>query len=240
MEQKLRHMDINFLFEKNSTCLAKLIITPLSPLSMVNSMPGSHFKCLKEPSKMMLTGLFENILDFHLSINDRKSIRKNIEKELNKGSKKGEDKFSFEDSNSSYLPILSHLFKIDLIFNPSMTFFNDLWKRMYRRSDATVHPKGTPNLDYDLLPKKYKLPLDEKGKINNKDYEDLFKLNIGKFPLYYSTLSDREYIKLEGDYIIKLSIDTTLLELLNNAIEENDLGYLGTNDGWVSLKLEKL
>lgn len=233
-------MDISFLIPSNNSCICKLTIFPLVPLSMVSSMPGGHYKTLKEPSHIMLTGLFENILDLHLSVQDRKSIRKKIETDLNKLKKKEGYKFQFVETNSTFLPILSHLFTVDLVVQPSVSYFNDLWKRLYRRSDATVHPKGTPNLDHRILARKKQLPLDDKGKIVDKEYEKLFKENIGSFPLYYSTLSDREYIKVDGEYKIKLSINLELYEILSEKLNENDLGYLGTNDGWVSLKLEKL
>lgn len=233
-------MDISFLLPNNDSCTCKLKIFPLAPLSMVSSMPGGHYKTLKEPTNIMLSGLFENILDLHLSVADRKSIRKKIETDLNKLKKKEGSKFQFVETNSTFLPILSHLFTVDLVVQPSVSYFNDLWKRLYRRSDATVHPKGTPNLDHGILARKKQLPLDEKGKIVDKEYEKLFKENIGCFPMYYSTLSDREYIKVDGEYKIKLSMSIELFELLSEKLKENDLGYLGTNDGWVSLKLEKL
>lgn len=233
-------MDISFLLPNNDSCTCKLKIFPLAPLSMVSSMPGGHYKTLKEPTNIMLSGLFENILDLHLSVADRKSIRKKIETDLNKLKKKEGSKFQFVETNSTFLPIISHLFTVDLVVQPSISYFNDLWKRLYRRSDATVHPKGTPNLDHRILARKKQLPLDEKGKIVDKEYEKLFKENIGSFPLYYSTLSDREYIKVDGEYKIKLSMSLELYELLSEKLKENDLGYLGTNDGWVSLKLEKL
>lgn len=233
-------MDISFLLPNNDSCTCKLKIFPLAPLSMVSSMPGGHYKTLKEPTNMMLSGLFENILDLHLSVADRKSIRKKIETDLNKLKKKEGSKFQFVEANSTFLPIISHLFTVDLVVQPSVSYFNDLWKRLYRRSDATVHPKGTPNLDHRILARKKQLPIDEKGKIVDKEYEKLFKENIGSFPLYYSTLSNREYIKVDGEYKIKLSMNLELYELLSEKLKENDLGYLGTNDGWVSLKLEKL
>lgn len=233
-------MDISFLLPNNDSCTCKLKIFPLAPLSMVSSMPGGHYKTLKEPTNIMLSGLFENILDLHLSVADRKSIRKKIEIDLNKLKKKEGSKFQFVETNSTFLPIISHLFTVDLVVQPSISYFNDLWKRLYRRSDATVHPKGTPNLDHRILARKKQLSLDDKGKIVDKEYEKLFKENIGSFPLYYSTLSDREYIKVDGEYKIKLSMSLELYELLSEKLKENDLGYLGTNDGWVSLKLEKL
>ncbi|MFN4085861.1 MAG: type I-PGING CRISPR-associated protein Cas5p [Spirosomataceae bacterium] len=234
-------LDLKFIFEQShleSNII--LIIDPLAPLSMVSSMPGGHYKTLREPTHAMLTGLFENILDLHLSINDRKFIRKKIESNLNKLKKKEGLKFHFLETNSTFLPILSHLFTVDLIIQPSVNYFNDLWKRLYRRSDAIVHPKGTPNLDYKLLIKKRQLPLDDKEKIVEKEYENLFKRNIGGFPLYYSTLSDREYIRVDGEYKFKIRMNDKLYQLLCEKLKENDLGYLGTSDGWVSLKLEKL
>jgi CRISPR-associated protein Cas5 len=233
--------ELEFLFKNTSLNReAILSIDPLVPISMVSSMPGGHYKTLNVPSNLMIAGLFENILDFHLSVSDRKSIRKKVETELNKEKKKEGMKFQYQETNSTFLPILSHLFVVDLIVQPPVRYFNDLWKRLYRRSDATVHPKGTPNLDYEILYQKKQLPLDDKGKIVEKEYEKLFKENIGKFPLYYSTLSDREYIMVEGEYKIKLSMSLALFEILVDKLKVNDLGYLGTNDGWVSLKLEKL
>jgi CRISPR-associated protein Cas5 len=231
-------MNISFLYNNQSFEIAILRIQPLAPLSMVSSMPGSHYKTLKEPSHIMLSGLFENILDLHLSINDRKAIREKIEQVFKKD--KTKENLEFEATNSSYLPLLSHLFKVELVHLPPVSFFSDLWKRMYRRSDASVHPKGTPNLDHQLLAAKNQLPLDDQGKIINKEYETFFKDNIDRFPMYYTTLSQREYLCADGEYQIKLSITTELFELLSKALAENDLGYLGTNDGWVSIKIEKL
>jgi CRISPR-associated protein Cas5 len=230
-------MDISFMFKESDACLVKLTITTLAPLSMVRSVPGSHYKSVSEPSHMMLSGLFENILDLHLCMNNRMAIRKEIKKVFDKDKKK-EDKFEFEETNSSYLPIIAHLFTVELILKPPITYFNDLWKRAYRRSDAAVHPKGTPNLDHKMIPMKKLLPVDDRGKIKDEDYIKLFKNNLGKFPLYYSTLSSREYIKTDGNYQIKMSMDKTLYQHLSDALTQNDLGYLGSNDGWVSLKLE--
>ena len=74
-----QYKDINFLLqEPQKICKAKLLIVPLAPLSMVSDIPGTYYKTQEVPDKFKLCGLFENILGWHFSKNDRAEISKKI------------------------------------------------------------------------------------------------------------------------------------------------------------------
>jgi CRISPR-associated protein Cas5 len=69
--------DLSILFEQiEFNKMLKLEIEPLAPLSMVSVIPGSYFRSLQSPTRYMLCGMFENLLGWHFSKNDRKKIRK--------------------------------------------------------------------------------------------------------------------------------------------------------------------
>ncbi len=217
-----------------------LEIEPLAPLSMVSDMPGSFYKTLNVPSKKMICGLIENLLGWHIDWRDRKAIQKDIEKLR----KKQKVAYSNETKGSTYIPLLMEYF--DIIDQPTIDFsevcfFNDLWKRCYRRADAVVHPNGTENIDYRYIPPKWKLKRDEKNreKVDNHALEVFFKKNIDFFPMYYTTPTVREYIHLHGRYIIPMVMDERLFIMLYDILDKNNIGYLGNNEGWVNLKLSK-
>ena len=74
-------IDISLLFEKpelDSSVI--LIIQPLAPLSMVSGLPGSYYKTERIPTKFMLSGLFENLLGWHFSKEDRAKIFREMKK----------------------------------------------------------------------------------------------------------------------------------------------------------------
>lgn len=244
-------LDLNFIFEKpilDET--VSLIIEPLAPFSMVNDIPGSYYKTETKPSKFQLCGLIENILGWHIGAKDREAIWKNLKEHYKKRYKEEIEK---PFSNSGYLPLVYNHFEVEFSFVPQLSFFDDLWKKAYRRSDAVVHPNGTPNLDYSLLSEKRELPRDEKKTMqpDGKAVENLFKDNLGKFPLYYTTLAKREYVQLNESrstdqsinlaaYNIKVRIDRQLLENLKTALLQISTAYLGTSDGWVEINFKEL
>ncbi len=219
-----------------------LIIEPLAPISMVSEIPGSHYKTNLLPSKHQLCGLFENLLGWHISAKQRKELLKKM-KEIFKKSYKSE--LNIPVSNSGYEPLVYHLFDFDqngVTVYPAKIHFDDLWKKAFRRSDAVVHPKGTPNIDYELIKIKRALPRksDKPEQVDDGELEKLFKANLGKFPFYYSTLALREYILATGNWYITLLIDDEFLNLLQNSLEQNSLAYMGTSDSWVDIKIETL
>ncbi len=256
-------MDINILKNKPElTEKIKLTVQPLAPLSMVSDIPGTYYKTQNTPDKYKLCGLFENILGWHFSVNDRDKINKEL-KRKNKTR-------TVNESNSSYKPLLFDFFDITLSYTSKTIQYNDLWKKSFRRSDADVHPKGTPNLDYAVLRKKSwvknketeqeelkeelkKLKNDEES--NKEKIEALkekllpssttpllsfFKDNISAYPTFYTSPTLREYISFEGGIQLGLSIDKDLLTQLENVLRDCSTGYLGNSEGWIELKIERL
>lgn len=225
-----------------------LEIEPLAPLSMVSELPGSYYKTLKSPDKKMLCGLFENILGWHIALSDRNVIIKDLIKERQKGIKEVEKKRAIQKhiesfrSGSTYYPLLMEYFEILLPVIPSMEFYDDLWKRAYRREDADVHPKGTINLDYRIIPLKREQPRDKEKpqKIDNGALFSFFKENMSSYPLYYSTPTTREYISTQGNFQIQIAMDAFLYEMICAKLSAESIGYLGNSEGWIELKLTKL
>lgn len=231
-------MDLNIL--NNTPYLSQeaiLEIEPLAPLSMVSDLPGSYYKTLKSPSKKMLCGLFENILGWHFDYSDRKEILKELKK-IRKKQKLQMPVFS----GSTYIPLLIEYFDIKLSIIPELMHFDDYWNKAYRRGDAVVHPKGTINMSYELIPKKRKLKRNDKkpNQVEDKALEDFFLNFKDNYPLYYSTPTGREYIAAAGNYRLKIFMDSILFEAIFSALKVNNLCYLGNSEGWVNLKLKNL
>lgn len=244
-------IDINVLFQKpNLQKEVILEILPLAPISMVSEIPGFYYKTEKTPTKYQICGLIENLLGWHIDAKDREAIWKDLKAHYKKQYKEVIDK---PISNSSYVPLLFNYFEVGLSLPPPHQFFDDLWKKAFRRSDAVVHPNGTPNLDYSLVRVKRDLPRNPKKpmKPDDKGVETLFKENLGKFPLYYSTLSKREYLQFNNEHSssaqmnlsafnIKITIDNRLLLNLQSKLENNSTAYLGTSDGWVEINIKEI
>lgn len=222
-----------------------LEIEPLAPLSMVSELPGSYYKTLKAPDKKMLCGLFENLLGWHIDLADRKAITKELSKLREKQAKKNPNvEFKDKTKGSTYCPLLMDYFEVNDIqpmFSKAV-FYDDLWSKAYRRSDAIVHPKGTFNISHELITEKRNLKRNEKNleQVDDKELEKFFKENISGYPLYYSTPTSREFINIDGIYRIEIRLDIDLYKLLHTNILDNNISYLGNSEGWVDLKLIEL
>jgi len=240
----MNYLDISILEKIPGPNLKVILeIEPLAPLSMVSELPGSYYKTLKSPDKKMLCGLFENILGWHIDLADRNAIIKDLSI-LRKKKKKKNPQLEFinRTKGSTYNPLLMDYFEILLPAIPELDFYDDLWNKAYRRSDADVHPKGTFNLDYRIIPQKRQQPRDKDKpeKIDKVALFDFFKKNIDSYPLYYSTPTSREYIFVNGKYQIQIAIDSELYKMLCDRLAFENIGYLGNSEGWVDLKLKEL
>lgn len=240
----MENLDLSIL-EKIPEPNLKVIleIEPLAPLSMVSELPGSYYKTLKSPDKKMLCGLFENILGWHIDLADRKAIIKELAALRKKQAKKNPQLvFVDKTKGSTYSPLLMDYFDIVLPVIPALGFYDDLWSKAYRRADADVHPKGTFNLDYGIIPLKRQQPRDKDKpqKIDNGALFDFFKKNVDSYPLYYSTPTSREYVFVKGKYQIQIVIDSDLYKMLRDRLARENIGYLGNSEGWVDLKFEQL
>ncbi len=235
----MKNIDLSILKKKPEPSLEVILeIQPLAPLSMVSEMPGSYYKTLKSPSKKMISGLFENVLGWHISLIQRK----NITKELSKIRKKQKIDYVSRVAGSTYLPLLMEYFNINLDVIPPNAFYDDLWSKAYRRADASVHPKGTFNIDFHSISLKRGLKRNEKKpkQVEDKALEIFFKQHLGDYPQYYSSPTNKEYIVLEGNYKFQLTIDEELFSLIKKKLEFENIGYLGNSEGWVNIKIEKL
>jgi CRISPR-associated protein Cas5 len=233
-------LDLSILFEKPERDKSVMLtIEPLAPLSIVSTLPGSYYKSLDKPTKANLCGMFENVLGWHIGQKDRSKILKKMKATYKKTYKIKE--FDVETSAVGYTSLLGHLFEIELPhISPLPTCrYSDLWTQHLFRKDGYSHPKGTANLSYQLISSKNNLEKKD-GKISDKVIGEFYEENRGAYPMYYSSPRKREFIVLENNYMFKLSMSSHLFENLSESINENNIAYLGTNEGWVNLKLEEL
>lgn len=231
--------DLSILFQKpEKDKQVILTIEPLAPLSIVSTLPGSYYKSLDKPTKANLCGIFENVMGWHIGQKDRSKIFKKM-KQVYKKSYKITD-FEVETSAVGYTSLLGHLFEIELPITPAIVArYDDYWTQQLKHDDAR-HLKGTANLSYQLIKKKRNLPTDDKGKISDKTFTDFLKENNSNFPMYYTSPTPREFIVLGGNYQIKLSMNSYLFEGLEKLLKENNISYLGTNEGWVNLSIKEI
>ncbi len=231
--------DISILFSepiKNKQAI--LTIEPLAPLSIVSTLPGSYYKSQNAPTKPNLCGMFENVMGWHIGMGERRAILKKMTQIYKKTYKISD----FEKTKSAvgYTSLLGHLFDIELPLIPAITTrYDDLWKQQLKHDDSR-HLKGSPNLSWHMIKQKRNLQTDDKGKVSDKDYGDFLKKNLSDFPMYYTSPTPREFIVLDGAYQIKISISSYLLKALQFTFQENNIAYLGTNEGWVDLSIKEL
>ncbi len=220
-----------------------LEIEPLAPLSMVTELPGSYYKTLKSPDKKMLCGLFENIMGWHIDLEDRKAIIQ----ELITLRRKQKLAYSNGSRGSTYIPLLWEYFEVELpLIPPQLGHYDDLWSRAFRRTDSFRHTLGARYMDgafidkWSLIKKRIESDTKRKPKEKNSLLDRLFKRYMGKFPMYYSTPTKREFALYDGNFQIKLSIDSTLFDHLTSKLQSENIGYLGTSEGWVNVTINKL
>jgi CRISPR-associated protein Cas5 len=230
-------MDISLLFDKpDLSKKALLVIEPLAPLSMVNSMPGSYYKTEHVPTKQMLCGLLENMLGFHFSHEHRTAIRKKLKQHF----KKLKLDFPEDESLVGFLPVTHHLFEIEPpIVLPQMIFFEDYWTQHLIGGDER-HLKGATNYDWRLEEDINRIKEIENSGEQTRARNNLFSEQRSHFPMYYRSPQRREFIVAEGTYEFILRIQDALMIHLVQAIGANNSGYLGTSEGWVHLSLEEM
>ncbi len=226
---------------------AILEIEPLAPLSMVSELPGSYYKTLKVPDKKMLCGLLENLLGWHIDLADRKAIVKELSNLRKKQAKKDPNvEFKDKTKGSTYCPLLMDYFEVNKL-QPKFSkivFYDDLWSRAFRRTDSYRHTFGTRYIDTEFINNWNKIisRIDNDTERKSNDKETLktrfFNRYMGKFPMYYSTPTRREYIQLEGKFQFELVIDHLLLEQLQNCVQNDNIGYLGSSEGWINISLK--
>ena len=244
----MQNLDLSIL-EKIPDLNLKVIleIEPLASLSMVSELPGSYYKTLKSPDKKMLCGLFENILGWHIDLADRKAIIKELTTLRKKQAKKNPQlEFVDKTKGSTYNPLLMDYFDIDLpVIPPQLSHYDDLWSRAFRRTDSYRHTFGTRYMDTSFIERwnQIKERIDNDVKRKSQDKENLktklFTRYMGNFPMYYSTPTKREFIQFGGNFQLKLSMDSSLFEKLEAHLQNENIGYLGSSEGWVNVIIKE-
>jgi CRISPR-associated protein Cas5 len=232
-------IDISILFEEaelDSSVI--LIIQPLAPLSMVSALPGSYYKTERIPTKFMLSGLFENLLGWHFSKEGRARIFKEMKKLHKKRFKK---ELTKEESEVGYQSLVGYYFEPappPLI--PVIQYYEDLWTQHLIGSDQR-HADGAINYDWRLENERNIIKAKIRSKeLTEKDFGKFFTDNRAQFPLYYRSVPKREFVIAKGEYKFKLNINRQLLNLLQNACSDMNIGYLGTSEGWVDVCFQEV
>jgi CRISPR-associated protein Cas5 len=241
-------MDISVLFEKpEPNERAVLFIEPLAPLSLVTSMPGAYYRSQREPSNFMIYGMLENLLGWHFSNDGNEKLRDSIIRDLKKYHKKYYKlDLEFEKTPVGFRPLLQYHLKIEKpLLIPHITSYEDYWTQHLKDTDTSLkskssHPKGARNYDYQLdfeVNKLYELSSNQR----DNEWQVLYNKNEKLFPMYYQSPTKREFIVVEGKYGYSINLNQGLLNLLIHSSDQlaHPL-YLGTNEGWVDIKLIKL
>lgn len=249
----IRKIDVSILFEEPDLAKSAVLwIEPLAPLSMVVSMPGSYYRTQDEPSVYMIYGALENLLGWHFDEVIRKAILKKMRKELKK-KHKIED-ILIESSLVNYIPILQNhlIIETPAFFQPQKKFYEDYWTQHMKHDDER-HLKGVRNYDLAIerlvtlsknLERQAKIDKDEEKTLKEKAKAaraEIMKNMRDKLPLYYSSPKKREFVAVIGKYGYKIQSSERMIQMLVSAVSEHENPiYLGTNEGWVDIKIQQL
>lgn len=55
--------------------------------------------------------------------------------------------------------------------------------------------------------------------------------------MYYTTPTEREFMNLDGEFMVETLMDKRLLQLLRESLPMRNVGYLGTSEGWVDIEM---
>jgi CRISPR-associated protein Cas5 len=236
-------MDFSFLLEKpDFSSLARLKIQALTPLSMVKSMPGAYFRSQPAPTPIMLFGMLENALGWHIGEVERTALKKKLEKKHKKMA---------EESTLGFVSLLQWQVRLVEEKLPSVMHFDDLWAQHLRGASFVG---GSRNYDASAIPimdavragtvkmsdtaKASKNPT----KLHSFQAGDEVNLSVIRkiFPQYYASPTPREYVVPDGVYLYRLETSNILATMFENAIADPAAPlYLGSNDGWVDVEFIK-
>ncbi len=219
----MKKIDLKFLIDEpvlDKTLV--LNITPLAPLSMVNKLPGKYYHSEKLPTHNMIYGLLENLMGLHLA----ETHRNEIIKEIKKSRKKQKTSVAeYSPSGSKYTSVLQEHILIESIeYDGFYRSFDDLWSQHLKRGDEG-HFGGSRNYDWRL-----------EENLTAMSAADQIKY----YPYYYVSPTNREYIIYYGN--IKTILKTTVelfAQIVDAVNHPHAPAYLGSNDGWVDLRLEE-
>lgn len=244
-------MDFSFLLEPPDFSEKKLlIIEPLTPLSMVAGLPGKYYRSQSEPTNIMLWGMLENALGWHIDYRERNELLKKIKKKLN---------VEPMSSGLGYTSILQHHVKISKEEIPSIRsesfHYDDLWSQHLKGASFVG---GSRNYSKEAIPlmnalgmykDSDKITIGDTGKADKNPTKlsqfekgDTIHMNVLRpyFPQYYVSPTPREYVVPNRLFAYSVQSSSFLLDMIHAAIQDPSAPlYLGSNDGWVEVRMEE-
>jgi len=230
-------IDISLLFERpNFNITFILEITPLAPLSLVSSMPGSYYRSMREPTEYMICGMLENVIGWHFDENDGKVRSKILRKIANYYERNYGIQLEYKNkcSEVNFYPLVYHLLKFERSIIPPSFGFDDYWTQHLKGADER-HMNGARNYDWRV-----ENSVTELHQADGKARTEFFVQNVGKFPKYYASPKRREYIVTDGSYKYIISSTEKLFDCLKSALINCETAYLGSSEGWVNIKIEEI
>lgn len=254
-------MDLSFLLDPPDRSVAgTLVIRALAPLSLVSAQPGSYYQSDTAPSDVMLYGLLENALGWHLGPSERRDALRNAQKLGRRLHGKTEWAASLwltekpAPAASGYLPLLRHHLVFDGLREvPPALGYDDLWARQAHRADdfwggSRRYDARLEAVVTHLRQKTVKLA--SKSSATHADLESVergvaegdtvFQTALKpRFPYYYVSPTPRGYIVPRGEYRFGASATPAVARMIAVALDDPAAPlYLGSNDGWVDATWE--
>ena len=254
--------DLSFFLEPpERTVRATLTVEALAPLSMVSSQPGSYYQSAQAPSDVMLLGMIENALGWHLGFNDRRTVRRSLQKQAKRVHRKSEwasSPWLADDptgSDSGFVSLLGHHLAFDGLREiPPMLSYDDLWARQQRDPGGRVFFNGSRRYDAAIesaitRSKQGTLSFGDRKEHETLSVEELlsapdessvhYKSVRRRFPMYAISPTPRGYIVPLGAYRFGASTTPAVADLIGTALDDPAAPlYLGSNDGWVEARWE--
>jgi CRISPR-associated protein Cas5 len=251
-------IDLSFFLDPpERTVRGVLTIEALAPLSMVSAQPGSYYRSSPAPTDVMLYGLLENALGWHLDAATRKTLFKTLQKQA----KQIHGKSGWKDSawlsttptgsDSGYVPLLGFHLAFDGTRDlPAVTSYDDLWARQAHRDDDKNFVGGSRHYDSSLEDVVTRLKDDGDlafGTLSS-DITTLEQIDAGvpdkssvwpkalkpRFPYYFVSPTPREYVIPHEPYRFVATATPAVAEQIAAALDDPSSPlYLGSNDGWV-------
>lgn len=159
-------------------------------------------------------------------------------------------------SSSGYTSILYPFIHIELGVEQPVNSYDDLWTQHLKHNDKR-HVDGVRNSDGRVYNEIQQLQIQYHQKINasaDKKEEDKLQnelstkigelkidlLKQSHFPNFYQSPKRREFIIPKDNFQYRVSMNEALFNTVKEATDQNNIGYLGTNEGWVNVEIERL
>ncbi|MBC6995155.1 hypothetical protein QWY85_05495 [Neolewinella lacunae] len=263
----MEQLDLSFYLEPPELTVEGILeITALAPLSMVASQPGTYFRTALKPPVHMVYGMIENALGWHFVPDLRKEILKGLAKTAKKQNRKN-NAFADHPwlqgkptkvALTNYFSLLQYHLEISEADDPTEAMtYDDLWS-MHLKDQGLSGYGGSRIYDYRLeglitalrqsrSAGDSKITVGEGEKFKQTELEEIYHLRVGNvhlktvqkgYPQYYVSPKKRGFVVPTSAYRMPFKATESSYQLLIQAIATPTAPtYLGTSEGWVSIKL---